>query len=215
AEVIDLSQIVVRGTSYERPDVLRIQKGNLSTATSELYPAKEFRGVVWWIEPGFDSENKTLRVGVVIDNSDGQLRRGMQMSLNTEVGEAQEILAAPKRAVLGETGNYFVFVRDSLDKNQFEKRSVVVGENHGNEIEIREGVFPGEEVVVQGNYQLQYATSLPPTKAPTKESGSSKSFLKRTWIYWIIGFLLISAVVLFIRFRRHLGQRSKSAWSGN
>ncbi len=215
SEVIDLSQMVVRGKSYERSDILDIQKGNRGTATSEIYPGKEFPGVVLWVEPGFDSESRTLQVGVLVNNAGQKLRGGMQMSLSIEVGGVEEVISVPKRALLGETGSYFVFVGDSTDKNQFEKRSVVIGDTFGNEIEIREGVFPGEDVVVQGNYQLQYATSLPPSKASTKDSMPSKSFLKKTWFWLICALFVLSSVILFVWFRSRLGRRSKSAWSGN
>jgi len=44
------------------------------------------------------------------------------------------------------------------DENYFEKRVVTLGVSRGGQKEIISGVFPGEEVVTQGNYQLQYVT---------------------------------------------------------
>jgi hypothetical protein len=80
----------------------------------------------------------------------------MQATVLVAIGEAQEALAVPDRAVLGDVGNLFVFVRDG---NTFERRNVVLGIRSGEMIEITEGVLPGEQVVTQGHYQLQFATA--------------------------------------------------------
>jgi len=77
----------------------------------------------------------------------------LQGQMTIALGAPTERLMIPKKAVLGENGAYFVFVRDG---NNFERRVVVLGKKSGQEIEIIEGVLPDEAVVIQGNYQLQY-----------------------------------------------------------
>ena len=93
---------------------------------------------------------------MLLDNPELQLRPNMQASVSIAIGEAQEVLAVPQRAVLGDLGNLFVFVRDG---NTFERRNVVVGMKAGDQVEIVEGVLPGDNVVTEGNYQLQFATT--------------------------------------------------------
>jgi hypothetical protein len=78
----------------------------------------------------------------------------------------------PQRAVLGDLGNLFVFVRDG---NTFERRNVVLGMKAGEQVEVIEGVLPGDNVVTEGHYQLQFATSAKPKEAaaPAEEHGHS------------------------------------------
>jgi hypothetical protein len=71
--------------------------------------------------------------------------------------------------VLGDLGNLFVFVRDG---NSFERRNVVIGMKAGDQVEIVEGVLPGDNVVTEGHYQLQFATT-PAKAAPADEHGDS------------------------------------------
>ena len=70
-------------------------------------------------------------------------------------------MTVPSRAILGEDGAYFVFVRNG---NVFERRNVKLGVRFGPDREILEGVFPDEDVVIVGNYQLQFARSQAPAK---------------------------------------------------
>jgi hypothetical protein len=53
----------------------------------------------------------------------------------------------------GDLGNLFVFVRDG---NSFERRNVVIGMKAGDQVEIVEGLLPGDLVVTEGHYQLQF-----------------------------------------------------------
>ncbi|HBR67956.1 MAG TPA: hypothetical protein DEA55_01095, partial [Rhodospirillaceae bacterium] len=78
-----------------------------------------------------------------------------------------DILTVPVKAILGDSGEQFVFVRSG---NAFERRSVKLGAKFGAEREVLEGVFPDEEVVTVGNYQLQFAKSAEAKKdAPAAE----------------------------------------------
>ena len=86
----------------------------------------------------------------------------MQAKLSVHVGEQSMALVVPQRAVLGELGNYFVYVRED---DHFYRRDVTLGEKYGALREIIDGVLPDEQVVTLGNYQLQFIT-------PPKEGGA-------------------------------------------
>ncbi len=202
ASVVNLSQMVIRGTSYENESILKVENGNSATATSAIYPGKVFQGTVSWIEAGFDKPSQTLQVGVSVDNFDKKIRSGMQLVLHIDIGKPDDTLVIPKRAVLGELGNYFVLVQDAEDKNEFEKRNVVLGDLFGDQIEIQEGVFPGDAVVVQGNYQLQFAPASTVKKGESKEISISNSLFKNKWLYGIFTLTLLIISVMFWLLKR-------------
>jgi multidrug efflux pump subunit AcrA (membrane-fusion protein) len=74
-----------------------------------------------------------------------------------ETGAPETVVAVPRRAVLGQLGAKFVFVQ--TEPLHFERRDVVTGLTGGDRVEMVEGVLPGDIVVTNGHYQLQYAAS--------------------------------------------------------
>lgn len=161
----DYSKVLARGTAYENSDVLALKIGDPATLTVNVYPDQRFDGVIQRSDVGLESDSKTFEIYALIDNSSGKLRPNLLGQLSVGVGKVQTVLAVPENALLGDLGNLFVFVRDG---KIFEKRSVHTGIRSGGRVEILDGVFPGEQVVTRGNYQIQFAPN-----APSKKSGDA------------------------------------------
>ncbi len=162
-EVSDHRRIYARGITYEGPELTRIKKGQSAVVKINVLPEKVFTGEIDGVDVGLERESKTFELFALLDNAELLLRPNMQATMTVGIGPAEEVLAVPRRAILGELGHYFVFVRDG---NTFERRVVVLGLRAGDLVEALEGVFPGEQVVTQGNYQLQYATGVSRPVAP-------------------------------------------------
>lgn len=145
----------VQGFMMSSPDVQKIRKGQAVLVYLDNLPEKEIKGKVVDID---DMDPKTRMHSVRIDVN-GALSRLLHLSGGTGtilLSKLEKETGVPKSAVLGEFGTFFVFVRK---ENHFEHRSVVLGHETGNNIEIVAGVENGEQVVVQGNYQLQFVTA--------------------------------------------------------
>ncbi len=170
-EVADYSQVLARGMTFESPDLALIKPGQTARVQLAVFGPRVFEGKVQRLDVGLEKESRTFEVYALLDNPELQLRPNMQATVSIAVGEAQEVLAVPQFAVLGDLGNLFVFVRDG---NIFERRNVVVGMKSGDQVEIVEGVLPGEHVVTQGNYQLQFAPGAPKATAPAAASEAAK-----------------------------------------
>ena len=67
-----------------------------------------------------------------------------------------KVLTVPKEAVLKERGESFVFVANG---DAFMRQKVVVGSKDHLYIEIRDGLYEGDQVVTKGNHELKIATS--------------------------------------------------------
>ena len=172
-----------------------------------LIPNEIFSGHIELISGALDPETRTLRVWVRIANADLRLRPNMRATLNIVTVKADSVIAIPHRAVLGEAGNYFVFVQSDTDPLVFERRAVVTGIKDDQLIEISEGVFPGDKVVTTGNYQLQYVINKKvPTHAEAEQhQDTSTSSLGLLGIVKALGLIAIGAMhSLFITKRaRH------------
>jgi membrane fusion protein, heavy metal efflux system len=89
----------------------------------------------------------------------------VEAEIMLEAGE--EVIAVPKEAILKRGGESFVFVAEGT---VFIKTPVTLGKRNQRFVEIVEGVMPGDEVVVQGQYQLQFVK---PKANPTPKAAEA------------------------------------------
>ena len=75
----------------------------------------------------------------------------VEMTIDT-TGD-REALAVPKKSVITEQGQTFVFVFDGGET--FEKRPVVLGAEGADFYEVKTGLKADERVVIEGIYQLR------------------------------------------------------------
>lgn len=160
-DIADLSQVLLKGAVYETPDLARVKVGQKVTAHIGIYPHQTFEGVVQKIDAGPDADSRAFHVYALFDNAGKLLMPNLRgtMTVTLEDEKRQPSVVVPRAAVLESNGVSFVFVRG---KEMFERRDVQLGRKSGSETEIISGVAPGELVVTQGNYQLQYLKPAPP-----------------------------------------------------
>ena len=169
-KIVDLSSLYIVARIYEG-QIAQVQDGQKVRIRAEAYPDQVFTGVVEGHTAQLDPDTRTLGVRVRVENPDRKLLPNMRATLTIVTAEADSVITAPHSAVLGEAGNLFVFVQDDKDMNTFVRTNVVVGQRDDRYVEIIEGVLPGANVAVAGNYQLQYVTPTPKPTAPAQANG--------------------------------------------
>ena len=152
-EIGDASQMLVRGVAYETPNITSIKVGQNVEVHLDVDPDRHIDGKVQRINRVIDPESRTFSVYALIDTPKGDIQPGLQGTIEIFTGNDAPVLAVPKRAVLGELGSHFVYI---IKGKAVEKRDVTLGAKTGHHIEIKNGLFPNEHVVTNGNYQLQY-----------------------------------------------------------
>lgn len=157
-EVIDPTVLLARAITYEGPELARIRIGAAAGVLVDMFPDEVIQGTITQITPGLQDREKNFEIYVEIPNSEGKLIPNSQAMVSVPLAAPSTVIAVPKRAVVGDAERKTVFVRDG---NTFDRRAVVLGIQAGPLVEIVEGLFPGEEVVTRGNYQLQFASSDP------------------------------------------------------
>ncbi len=212
-EVADYSQVLARATTFESPDLSAINAGDPARVQVQVFSDQIFEGKVQRLDVRLERESGTFEVYVLLDNPDLKLRPNMQATATIGIGEAQEVIAVPQRAVLGDLGNLFVFVQTD-EPRTFARRNVVVGLKAGDQVEIIEGVLPGEKVVTQGNYQLQFATTAKKTEETAGNpdemghaghdhgAGSKETSLHPPVWAWAIGGFALGAFLFGFLLRR-------------
>jgi multidrug efflux pump subunit AcrA (membrane-fusion protein) len=157
-EIVDLSEVYAEGQVFEG-QVAQVRAGQKVRVRVESFPDLTFEGAVDLVSGVLEPETRTLRIWVRVANPEGKLRPNMRATLHIVTAGADEVVAIPHSAVLGEAGNLFAFVQADKEGLVYERRPVVTGIKDDQYVEITEGIFEGDKVVTLGNYQLQYVTT--------------------------------------------------------
>jgi membrane fusion protein, heavy metal efflux system len=87
--------------------------------------------------------------------------------------EQKEALVVPRSAVVVMGPMHFVFLQNG---DKYEKQDINPGIQDDRYVEIKDGLFPGDSVVVQGAYSLTQLRPKTPKKAePDAESKDHKN----------------------------------------
>jgi multidrug efflux pump subunit AcrA (membrane-fusion protein) len=191
-----------------------VKPGQKVRVQVESYPGEIFEGVIERMGGSLNPETRTLEAHAEVRNPDNRLRPNMRATVHILTGEAENVIAVPHSAVLGDVGQAFVFVQTDEKGLIYERRPVVTGIKDDQYIEIIEGVFPTDKVVTRGNYQLQYVTTaakpelgaesqhLVHDHGVTDSAGHTSSATPLKWMGWVIIALLALNIVFLVRSRR-------------
>ncbi len=113
----------------------------------DIFPDQEFTGTVSLIYPALDPTTRTFKVEVMVPNANRTLRPGMYARTTFDMGSKEGVMV-PDVAVQKQVGSaeryLYVIVGDSVA----ERRSIKVGRQVGDRVDILSGVEPGEPVAV-------------------------------------------------------------------
>jgi len=115
-----------------------------------VYP---YKGHMTFAEPSYDAQTGTFLVRASVQNPDGILRPNQFVRARLNGAVRPRAILVPQRAVQQGSRGHFVWVvgKDS----RVEQRPVVVGDWHGDDWFIFEGLGSGEKVVIDGALTLQ------------------------------------------------------------
>ena len=119
-------------------------------------------GVVRYIAPELEARKRTAHLIIDAPNPDGVLRGEMWVQLSIVLHEKKSALVVPRAAEVVHGPMHFVFVKSG---DVYQKQDIVPGWRDDRFVEVKEGLAPGDAIVVQGAYSL---THLRPTKAKKK-----------------------------------------------
>lgn len=134
----------------KREEYLKSVEFELVLANGAVYPQ---RGKFYAVDRNVDVQTGSIRFEAIFANPENILRPGQFARVRATTETRKGALLVPQEAVTELQGNYQVAVIDSDNKASI--RPVKVGDRFGAMWEIKEGVDPGEKVVVQGVQKVQ------------------------------------------------------------
>lgn len=160
-EIVDTSVMWVQGNMAENL-LAAVHIGQTARARVISFPEEVFTGTVRAVGRTVDLEKRTIGLWVEVANPQGKLLPGMFADLIVVTQAATEALAVPLQAVITAGAEPFVFVENH---DTYNKQNVVLGLKDDRYVEIRDGLFPGDRVVIQGGYELNSMGALAAQKA--------------------------------------------------
>ena len=155
AEIIDLSKVYALARVPEQ-FAGKLKSGQRAYITVPAASEKSIEAKLEHIGALADPISGTVEAAFVVQNPKITLRPGMRAEFNIVVSSRPDVLAVPDIALQGDPAARVVYVKDFDLPNAFVRAPVVVGERGDGWIEIKEGLFPGDEVVTRGSYSLGF-----------------------------------------------------------
>jgi cobalt-zinc-cadmium efflux system membrane fusion protein len=149
--VVDPSTLWIVGEVLES-DVRFLAQGQPVEASFAAVPGKTFRGQIDHLHLKMNPQTRTKGVVIAVDNPGGRLRPEMFGRVQISVQVAKQAIVCPTDAVIrSRTGTYLLVQRMP---GKYENRRVKLGLTENGSIEVLQGVFPGDQVVLVGNALL-------------------------------------------------------------
>lgn len=129
------------------PELSRVRTGQTVRIRHFAFEDVVMQGTVVRLSPSMDPGTHSFRVEVEVDNTLELLRPGMFVQASIISARHDDVAIVPRDAVTQRAGRNVVFV---IDGQRAVRRNVSLGITQDDKIEVREGVKPGERIVVRG-----------------------------------------------------------------
>lgn len=130
-----------------------LRQGLTVTTVTPAYPGREFQGQVTAVDTRVDPLTRAVRLNATFDNADGALKPGMFLSVALAVATRDNAVVVPEDALVAEGTRQFVYV---IAEGRALRREVQLGLRMQSEVEIRDGVKQGDQIVVRGHQRIRH-----------------------------------------------------------
>jgi membrane fusion protein (multidrug efflux system) len=130
-------------------------------------------GRIDFTNPAFNTETGTFLVRAVFDNPKGLLRPGQFVRARISGAIRPNSILVPQRAVLQGAKSHFVWVVD--DQSKAHQRVIEVGDWHGDDWFVSEGLKAGERIVVDGALRVAAGAQLKIVAAPAVANSAASA----------------------------------------
>lgn len=164
--IATLDDVSVIKLDFSVPEVLlsTLRSGQSVAARSAAYADREFTGVVTSIGTRVDPVTRSITVRAEVPNPDGEIKPGMLMTVEL-MTQPRQAVVIPELALIQVGTQQSVFrIRDDATVEQIPVRT---GARRRGEVEILEGVEPGQRIVLEGTGKLRGGMSVAIVGTPT------------------------------------------------
>jgi membrane fusion protein, heavy metal efflux system len=151
--IVDLAEVMVVADVLES-DAWRVRANMPVALYLATFPDRPFAGRLEHVALKIDPVKHTLNVRAHLANPDGLMRQGMFGRLEIEVAAEPEAVLCPAEAVVRRGALHYVFQERGRGHGKYLRQPVRIAGRRGRQVEIAEGLFPGQRVVTLGSLEL-------------------------------------------------------------
>jgi membrane fusion protein (multidrug efflux system) len=148
ATVMDYSRVLVE-LKIPNAYISSVSPGQIVRMENYALPNRLFRGTIKVVDPAIDPTTRTFRVVGAVKNPDLMLRPGMFVKAEIVTESHENVVVIPRRFVLTRQNRKVVFVEE---EGRAQMRNVEFGLEGSEQVEILEGLEPGERLITS-NYE--------------------------------------------------------------
>lgn len=156
-EIINIEHVEIKGGVTERYLPMLCPGKTKAQVELDAYPGETFTGTIDRVQPGLDTITRTARVTIRLKNPELKLKPGMFARIKVIVARKTDIPVIPDKAIVGEEGDYRVYV---VREGKANLQPLRIGLQQGDRNEVLEGPGKGEWVVVSGHHLLKDGLSV-------------------------------------------------------
>jgi RND family efflux transporter MFP subunit len=156
--IVDFNPLRARLYFPER-DLQRVSVGQMAEISLDTHPGRKFDARVSLVNPIVDRNNGTFKVTLELPNPSDHLRPGAFARVRLKTGSFQNALLLPRRGVLTEDGESYVFVARG---DSVQKIAVSLGAVENDTAQILSGISEGDSVVTVGQGGLKPGSKIKP-----------------------------------------------------
>ena len=153
--IVDASRLEATLNVPER-EIAKLKPGQAVGLAVDALPGKQFTGTVDRVAPVVDNGTGTFRV-VASFPGNGELQPGMFSRLDINYDQRADALVVPRTALLADGGEPAVYV---VRDGKAQRTVLKLGYNDAGWVEVREGLKPGDQVVIAGKAALREGSAV-------------------------------------------------------
>ncbi|MCX8037685.1 MAG: efflux RND transporter periplasmic adaptor subunit [Candidatus Sumerlaeia bacterium] len=150
--VVDMEHVLIR-CDVTSKDIGKIQKGQKAIATVYADEEVVVEGEVADVSQIMSMDTRAFKVDITAPNPRGMLRPGMFARVNIIIRTRRDTMIVERKIIQRRNNEDIVFVVN--DEERAEKRTVQLGLENPDEVEILDGLREGDKLVVLGYETLQ------------------------------------------------------------
>ncbi len=131
-----------------------LRRGLPISARARAYPGRAFEGEIKSIASRVDAATRSVLVRAVLANDDQALKPGMLMRVELHKNP-RDALIIPEESLVPRGNRQFVLLVDEAGGNKVLRREVRIGGRRAGEVEILNGVAPGDKVITDGTLKVR------------------------------------------------------------
>jgi len=155
--IADLSRVWVYVDIFEE-ELPWVRVGDEAEMRVAAAPGTSFKGRLTYIYPYAERQTRTIKARLEFSNADLVLKPDMFTNIAIRANPVIDVVAVPSEAIVRSGLREKVFV--SRGEGKFEPREVTIGVSSEGWTEIRDGLEPGEAVVVSAQFLIDSESKL-------------------------------------------------------